>query len=78
MVHEPGQEDILEQTDMRLSCVLEMLVKTTYIPSFAHTLKHSTDLSGCMRKTSHLKEISSPQDSQGRYTGNLAPQGKLK
>lgn len=42
-------------------------------------LRHSTDLSGCMLKTSHLKEISSYAPRLwGRYIGNLAPQGLLR
>jgi len=44
---------------MRLSCILEMLMESAYIPSFPHMLRHSTDHSGCTLKTSHLKEISS-------------------
>ena len=59
MLHKPGQVDILEQTDMKLSCILEMLMEIAYIPSFQHMLRHSTDLPGCTLKTSHLKEISS-------------------
>lgn len=59
MLHKPGWVDILERTDMRLSRISEMLMENAHIPSFPHMLRHSTDLSGCTLKTSHLKEISS-------------------
>lgn len=59
MLQKPGLTDILEQTDMRLFCILEMLTENAHIPFFEHMLRHSTELSGCTLKTSHLKEISS-------------------
>lgn len=60
MLHKPGQVDILEQTDMMLCCIFEILMDNEYIPSSAHMPRHSTDLFGCLLKTTHLKEISSP------------------
>lgn len=64
---------------MGLFCILEMLTENTYIPFFEHMLRHSTELFGCMLKTSHLKDLLiCSQTLQGRYAGNLAPQGLLR